>query len=429
MSSVSGYRLSAQAAERERRWSQSADHSSATPLSADRPAPTDVVDGRFWGDDQWSILSSLPSAATTPETAARVSAVYFCVSLIAEAFGSLQGSLVDENLKPISVPLSDVLWLEPNPLQVSSEFWACMAFCASLRGVAFAEPTVGIEQAEIWPLDPRKQSVDWGERHFTVDYHMDGKTRRLVPQQLFWISGISDAALKPLVPWQMAKGAIDFQLALEAGARSFFRNQQRFAGILSTEQKLTDEGLAHIKEGVARWKNGGIPVLEQGLSFKETQSTNTDSQLVELIKQRTLEMGRYWRIPRSMVGEEGGPAANQEQEAGQFVKYTMRPLARRAEQAITVRLLPPDMRAKGIRARFNLNSLLRGDSGTQFRNAVLARTAGTHSVDELRTDWFDMPAFNEDWSRDPRAPLNSNRAADTMTGGETSPQDKVGTDQ
>lgn len=424
---MKGYRLSPQAAANERMWN---DRVAAGPYSAatsDRPAPTDVLDGRFWGDDQWAVLSSLPTEANTPETAARVSAVYFCVSLIAEAFGSLQGSLVDENLRPISVPLSEVLWLEPNPLQVSSEFWACMAFCASLRGVAFAEPTVGMDQAEIWPLDPRRQSVDWGERTFAVNYTTDGGTRRLVPQQLFWISGVADAAIKPLVPWHMAKGSIDFQLALEAGARSFFRNQQRFGGILSTEQKLTDEGLAHIQAGVARWKNGGIPVLEQGLSFKETQGTNADGQLVELIKQRTLEMGRYWHIPRSMIGEDAGSASSAEQEVQTFVKYAIRPLARRAEQAITVRLLPPDMRARGIRARFNLNSLLRGDSGTQFRNAVLARTAGTHSVDELRTDWFDLPALDEDWSRDPRAPLNSNRAADTLTGGETSPQDKVGT--
>jgi HK97 family phage portal protein len=311
-------------------------------------------------------------------------------------------------------------------MQVGAEFWAAMAFSAALRGHAFAEPVVGFENVELWPLDPRRTSTTWRERSFSVRYTEEsGRQRDLQPQQLFWFGGLSDATHQPMVPWKMAKGAIDFQLALESGARSFFRNNLRFNGILSTEFKLTDESIANIRSGMARWKNGGIPVLEQGLKFQETQGTNVDAQTAELIRQRTLEMARYWRIPKSMIGEESGTATSQEQESLQFVKYTIRPWVRRIEQAITVRLLTPDMRAEGISARFNLDSLLRGDSGTQFRNAVLARTAGTHSVDEIRTGWFDLPAYNEDWSRDPRAPLNSNRAADTLTGGQTSPQDRV----
>jgi HK97 family phage portal protein len=300
-----------------------------------------------------------------------------------------------------------------------------MAYTAALRGIAFAEPTVGLDNVELWPLDPRGTSVTWRDRSFSVNYSADGVVRQFVPQQMFWFSGLADSTAKPLVPWQQAKGSIEFALALELGARSFFKNNMRFSGMLSTDHKLTDESIKHLRDGIARWKNGGIPVLEQGLTFSNTQSTNADSQTTELIKQRTMEMARYWHIPRSMIAEDGGTAASQEQEALAFVKYTMRPWVRRIEQAISVRLLPPDMKAAGIRARFNLDSLLRGDSATQFRNAVLARTAGTHSIDDIRVNWFDLPAYGEDWSQDPRAPLNSNRAADTVTGGQTAPQDGV----
>ncbi len=65
-----------------------------------------------------------------------------------------------------------------------------------------------------------------------------------------------------------------------------------------------------------------------------------------------------------------------------------------------------------------------GDSATQWRNAVLARTASIASVDELRTNWFGLPALDEAWSKDARTPLNSNRAADTTDGGMTAPQDR-----
>ena len=57
---------------------------------------------------------------------------------------------------------------------------------------------------------------------------------------------------------------------------------------------------------------------------------------------------------------------------------------------------------------------------------IVARTASIMSVNEVRTGWFGLARIDEDWANDPRAALNSNRAADTATGGETAPQDKVG---
>lgn len=397
------------------------------PTVATRPEPTNVTDGRFWGDDDlWSVLSALPAEVNCAETAARVSAVNFCCSVIAEGVGSLPISLVDKNLNEVDVPLSDVLALHPNHLQTGAEFWAAMVFAGALRGIAFAEPVATFDGIDIWPLDPRRTHDEWGDRSMKVRYADDqGRMRTLLPQELFWFAGIGDACGKPLVPWKMAKGSIDFQLALEMGGRSFFRNDRRPAGFLTTDVKLSEEALPRIQEGVNRWKRGGIAVLEQGLKWSGITGSNADAQLAELIKQRTLEMARYWRIPKFMIGEDDAGKTSSEQGAQDFVKYVARPQGRRIEQAITVRLLPPDMMAAGVRAKLNFDAMLRGDSQTQWRNAVLARTGSILSVNEIRTDFFNKPRIEEEWADDPRTALNSNRAADTMSGGETAPQDKV----
>jgi HK97 family phage portal protein len=391
-----------------------------------RPAPTNVMDGRFFGDDDvWNTLSALPIEANTAETAARVAAVFFCVSLIAEAVGSLSLEFRDDRGLRDDFPLATTLAYEPNPLQTGAEFWAAMAFAAVLRGAAFAEPTVGFDNVEVWALNPQRITPEWGERSLVVHYQSERGYRRLLPQELFWFTGIADGGLQPLVPWKQAKGSIDFQLALEVGARSFFRNDRRPSGIVTTDKQLNEASADRIAEGVRKWQRGGTPVFEQGLKYQPVGTSNTDAQLVDLIKQRTLEMGRYWRIPRSIIGDDGGNAGNSEQDTRSFVNWALRPLTRRMEQAITVRMLPPDIRAAGVRAKFNLDSMLRGDAATQWRNAVLARTAGILSVNTIGTQWFGQPRIEEDWADDPRAPLNSNRAADTATGGETAPQDKV----
>lgn len=418
---MAGYQLSTQAAAAETRWDASR---SLPALAAARPAPENVTDGRFWGDEDWLAVFGAPTEANRAETAARVSAVFFCVSLIAEGL-SLPIDLMDRGNHRIEASLGDVLSNEPNPLMTAAEFWPAMGYVAALEGMAIAEPVVGFDQVELWPLDPLLTRVDWKYRRFTVETWAEGRMRQLVPSQLFWFGGLADATMRPLVPWKMAKGSIDFQMALQVGAHNFFKNNRRLGGLLSTENELTEEGIARIKAGVARWKRGGIPVLEQGLKYQDVSGSNEDAQLVELIRQRTLELARYWRIPKSMIGEDGGTAASQEQQSIDFVKFTMRPWTRRIEQAVAARLLPPDMKAAGIRAKFNLSALLRGDSATQFRNAVLARTASVLSPNDIRVDWLDKPRIEEPWADDPRAPLNSNRAADGATGGETSPQDKV----
>jgi HK97 family phage portal protein len=210
--------------------------------------------------------------------------------------------------------------------------------------------------------------------------------------QLFWFSGLADARMQPLTPWKMAKGALDFALALENQGRKFFQEAKRLPGVVESDQKLDDDVSSGSRAESTNGGPGKIPLLEQGLKWKAAGSNNVESQFVELIDQRTHEMARYWRIPRSFyAADSGANAKSQEQEAQTFVKYTARPWARRIEQAIAARLLTPDQRRAGYKVKFNLDGLLRGDSATQWKNAVLARTASVMSIDELREQWFGLP--------------------------------------
>ena len=338
---------------------------------------------------------------------------------LSREFRDATGRVVDD------MPLSGMLDEQPNMLQTGDEFWSSLTYRAALAGMAFAEPVNGPFGVEIWPLAPHRTQVDWEDRGFTVIYLPErGPVRYIKPVDLFWISGLSDACARPLTPWKMARGSIDFALALEHQGRSFFQNAQRIAGVLESDHKLSPEGIERLKVGIGAWISGKTPVLEQGLTYKDVASNNSDAQMVELIKQRTLELARYWHIPKSMIGEDGGSKANQEQQALEYVKYCIRPWARRIEQAVNRRLLTPDQRARWS-MKLNLDALLRGDSATQWRNAVLARTSGILSRNAIATGWFNEPRIEEPWADDPREPLNSNRAADTVSGGETAPQDQI----
>jgi hypothetical protein len=71
-------------------------------LDASRPAPTEVTDGRVWGDEVWLDLFQ-PNNAATADAAAKVLAVHFCCSFLAEIMGSIQLEfMTDEGRRRIS---------------------------------------------------------------------------------------------------------------------------------------------------------------------------------------------------------------------------------------------------------------------------------------------------------------------------------------
>lgn len=432
--SLAGYNLSRQAAAKEAMWADQVDRARAVmarpAISAGLPtqSPSNVAENRMFADEFWAAIEHAGGSTQRAEEAAKVSAVYFCCSLIAVIVGSLPREFRDASGRhDPDMPIADLVTDAPNTLQTGDEFWSSMAFRATLAGAGYAEVTPDpFGGVEMWPLHPLRSEVDWEDRYFQIRYTPErGATYLLRPHQLFWFAGLADSNARPLTPWKMAKGQIDFALALERQGRDFFSNGARLAGLLTTTEKLSEEAFQNIKASIRQWRAGQIPVLEEGLNFKDVSPNNSDSQLTELIRQRTLELARYWHIPRSLIGEDAGAKSNHEQEALDFVKYSIRPWTRRIEQAVRQRLMTPDQRARW-QFKINLDGLLRGDSATQHRNAVLARTAGTHSVNELRENVFGLPRIAEAWADDPREPLNSNRAADTATGGQTAPQDQNG---
>jgi len=394
------------------------------------PAPGDV--DRNAHDDRYFGGAYLTDGSpVTAENVVMASAVFPIVGLIAETFASLSLDFVrvDGTPKGDEFPLAEVICETPNPLMTAPEFWGTFAFNMVLRGRAYAEPVFnGPDDLEIWPLSPVRLVEQHTERRFGVDYwYDDGSGRSFRAGELLSGAGLSTDGVYAVVPWRAARTAIDMANILEAFGKNFFRNGARPSGVLSTDNELSDEAADRLKAqfngNFAGVLNAGkVPLLEAGLKYQSITSNNTDSQYAELKDRALKDIARNWHVPLAMIGL-GDDTKTDEQQSARFVKYTMRPLAGRVEKAIRRDLMTPAQR-QIWKPRFNMDAMLRGDSATQWRNAVLARTASLASVDELRVNWFDLPKIGEAWSQDPREPLNSNRAADTMSGGMTAPQDR-----
>jgi hypothetical protein len=328
----------------------------------------------------------LPTSAATADQAAKLSAVYFCISLIAEAVGNCPLDITEDAASRSSdFELADVARLRAESDADGGGVLAVDAVPRGARRRAFAEPVVDGEAIYLWPLHPDQQSVQWRERGFTLHYALPERLNaQLQPEPSLLVlrpRRRADAAAHAV---EDGEGRARLRARARDQGRKFFQEAKRLPGVVESDQKLDEDVFERLSSGINRWKTGKIPLLEQGLKFKPAGSNNQEAQFVELIDQRTHEMARYWRIPRSFYAADAGAnAKSQEQEAQTFVKYTARPWTRRVEQAIA----PGCSRrtsAAGYKVKFNLDGLLRGDSATQWKNAVLARTASVMSIDELR---------------------------------------------
>lgn len=398
----------------------------ASMASGLRSEARDITDDRYFGGDVSSV-----GAPVTAETVVMASAVFPCVALIAETIGSFTPEIMRrDGTEGDPHPLADTLAYSPNPLMTGAEFWSTVAFNAVLRGRAYVEPVVlSPTEVELWPLSPLRLQEQHGERTYGVDYwYEDGRSRHFRAGDLFTASGISADGVFAVVPWKTAKAAIELANLLESFGQRYFRNGARPSGVLSTDQALKPEAIQRLKEefngNFAGVLNAGkVPVLEQSLTYQAISASNTDSQYLDIRRNQIREIARIWHIPLHMLGESESdkPA---EQQAQEFVKYCLRPWLRRLEQACERDFLSAEERLIW-KIRFNIDALLRGDSATQWRNAVLARTASIASINDIRVNWFGLSRIEEPWADDPREPLNSNRAADTVDGGMTSPQDRT----
>lgn len=386
----------------------------------------DVADDRSFGG---SVAVGGPRSA---ETAMMASSVFPIVATMAEIIGSLPLDFprrkgVDQSVGDFH--LAETLAETPNPLMTSPDFWGTFAFSAILRGRAYAEPVWHSPQdLEVWPLSPGRLVELHEERRFGVDYfYEDGRSRHFRQGELLCGSGISADGIFAVAPWKTARAAIDMDNTLEAFGRNFFLNGARPSGVLSTNQSLSQDALDRLKAqfngNFAGVLNAGkVPILEADLKYLPINDNNSDSQYVELHQKAQRQIAANWRFPMFLLNE-GEDAKSEEQQAARFEKYTINPWTNRMERAIARDLMTPAQR-RLWRPRFRMDDLLRADSATRWRNAVLARTASVMSADELRVDWFDLPAIGAPWSMDARTPLNSNRAADTADGGMTAPQDR-----
>lgn len=299
-----------------------------------------VTGGR--GSNWWG-YTNLPMTETNPgdwqrnippyhsrETLVAFSAVYACISLIADDISKLPILLKRLDKNGVWTEITDKtspfyrLMRKPNDFQTSIQFISLWLVCKLLYGnvYVFLERDERGVVVQMYILDPRRVRVsvtEDGDVFYSLSTDRLAGLKKDVDIPSTEI--IHDRMLclwHPLcgVPPIVACGGSATQgLKIQSNSAKFFENMSRPSGHLTTEGEISDVTAKRLKEEFERNFSGGnlgrLLVTGDGLRYEPFTIPPEQAQLIEQLKWTVEDVARCFKIPPYKLGLTGtAPALN-----------------------------------------------------------------------------------------------------------------------
>ncbi|SEM40812.1 phage portal protein, HK97 family [Sphingomonas gellani] len=335
-------------------------------------------------------------------TAIEVGAVICCARVIAEGLAQVPCKVFKEDSagSPVEAkehPLFFLLNRKPNDWQTSFELREQIGFHLALTNNAYVfKNRVGGKVVELYALLPNSVSVKQAD-DLSVSYDVTfqgGKTLNVPADDIWHIRGPSWDGVRGMDAIRLASKAIGLSQATERFGTSFFENNGRPGGLLTTRpgtQPLTKEQRDEIKTLWAAQHQGSgnshkTVMLPFDLEFTAVTSTANEAQWIETRKFLIKEICRFMRVLPIMVmeGEDSTSYNSVEQLFLAHLTHTLMPWYERFEQSAEVALLTRDELLAGYSIKLNANALLRASHTERATYYQTMRTIGAITANEVR---------------------------------------------
>ena len=332
------------------------------------------------------------------DTALSSSAVWSAVMQLSQAVGSLPLHLY-KRLNPrgkerySSHPCYHLLHLQPNPEMTSMVFREVMTGQVLIYGTAYAEKQLnGVNKiTALWPLISSKMEL---RRSNTAElyyrYQMpDGKYHYFNSNQILRITGFSSNGLLGYCTYEKMSEPIGLSLALEEYASRFFSNGATPPSVLEHPASLSQEAQDRLRDNWSKVYGGlsnahRIAILEEGMKLNTFGIDPEHAQAIESRKFMIDEVARIFNMPPHMLKQLGDSSYNNiEEQALEFIKYTLRPWLVRFEQAYNTQLLSIQEQDQ-LFFEHLVDGLLRGDTETRHQAYATGRQWGYYSANDVR---------------------------------------------
>ena len=353
-----------------------------------------LTDGDFWSQ---LMATSKSGKTVNVNTAMQLAAVWACVRRISETVAMLPLGLYERQKDggriQVQSSLSNVLSHRPNVDMTSMQFWEAVLASLLLKGNAFIE--IHRSGSDIIALDflmPNRMDVDLADNGSLIYWYTPrkGRKRQILKQNMMHIPAFSLDGLMGLSTISYGANVFGGAMSAEDVSANTFKNGMTKTVAFSVDRILKkeqrDEFREYVKTITGAMNAGKSPILEQGVKPELIGINPIDAQLLESRNHSVEEICRWFLVDPSLIGV-GGKDSNWgtglEQKMIGFVTLTLSSWIRRIEQSIYINLLTPAQRQNQY-AQYNLEALLRGDSGSRAEFYSKMTQNGIYTRDDCR---------------------------------------------
>jgi HK97 family phage portal protein len=338
------------------------------------------------------------------DTAMQLSAVWSCVTLIAQTIATLPLMIYERDKEDFGTlnrdhPLYPILHDSPNAEMTAVEFWEPMVGAVLLWGNAYAQIIrSGRRVIALIPLRPdRVQTRRNEDGSLTYLYAWMGTSAELSEDEVFHLKGFSLDGIVGISVIAQGRQALATAIAADRASGNFFRNGMRPSGVLTAPTYLTPEQRKRKQEWIDEYSgainNGRVPLLEGGWKLESLSIPPEDAQLLSSRQFDIEELCRLFHVPPPMIGHTQSATAwgsGLEQMLLWFLQFCLRPQLKRIEARIGKSLIDPGER-RTVYAEFNVEGLLRADGKTRATLYATMVDHGLKTRNEIRALENDPP--------------------------------------
>ena len=349
------------------------------------------------------------SGIAVNETSALTStAVYASIRLLSDTFASLPG-FVYKNIEPRGkekarkYPLYRLIHDKANPIMPAFIWRETMMGHILGWGNCYSEIEYGENgyPVALWPLRPDRTRPERDKVTKELYYvtQIDGIEYKLPKFRILHIPGFGFDGIKGYSPITLAREAIGLSLATEEfGARYFGSGTHPGAVVtrpadappLESQEAIEALRTYLIDAYGGLGKSHRLMLLEEGMKIENIGIPPEDSQFLETRLFQVTEIARFFGIQPHMIGDLSKSSfSNIEEQAIEFVIYTLRPWLVRWEQYLNLDLIPEEDYGTYF-CEFLVDGLLRGDFKSRQEGLQIQRRNGIINAD----DWCEIENKN-----------------------------------
>lgn len=328
--------------------------------------------------------------SVSEETSLKFTGVWSAVDLRSSLLASMPVNVYDKTDSgriEVNDEIYKILAYQPNPYMNAYDFWMLMNNYLDLWGNAYAVITRSRGKVvALSPVHPSAVTPEATQKEIIykiTNNDLPGFKPVYGSSEMLHFRGLSIDGVKGKSPIRNAAEAIGLGLAAEKFGASFFNGNGISRGVLEMDNHLDDASKKAFSEAWKKNSDHGTPLLEYGIKYKSLSIPPEDAQFLGTREFSMQDIARIFHIPPSLLGDlSRSTFSNIEHSDIQFVKYGLRPMVKRYEKELEVKLLPDRLGERTI--RFNLDGILRGDTAARGAFYSQMRTNKIMTANEIR---------------------------------------------